>query len=197
MKLLAAFVFLVSFAAAAQAQGGTVAPPEAPAQPSGNKPAQPSEAKPAQPSEAKPAQPSEAKPAQPGVITERVDSTPKILQSPETPFFRPFHITATGQMETPEKTRKLITIDKRSGNRRLYTVPELKKIHSAEIKALRQSLKKRPNSEIRKAVEAREAGQKTELQSLQEAILTEAEKDQTGSPQPKPENQIIQIKKTE
>lgn len=212
MKLLTAFAFMASFAAAAQAQGGTssgqpvnTAPAEAPAMPSGDKPAQPSEEKPAQPSEAKPAQPSETKPAQPseekpaqpGVITERVNSTPEVLQAPEKPFFRPFHNTAAGQLETPEKPRELVTTDKKTGKRRLYTVPELKKMHSAEIKALRKSLKKRPNSEIRKAVETREAGHKAEVKSLQEAILTEAEKDQAGSPQPKPENQLLRIEKAE
>lgn len=195
MKLIIAFMFAASFAAAAQAQGGTgsglpvySAPGEAPAQPSGIKPAQPSEEK--------PAQPSEEKPAQSGIITERVDSTPEILQAPENPFFRPFH-GITGRQETPVKLQKLITTDKKSGKRRLYNVPELKKMHSAEIKALRKSLKKRPNAEIREAVAAREAAQKVELKSLREAILVEAEKEQTGSPQPKPENRIIQAEKAE
>lgn len=219
MKLIIALILAVPLAAAAQAQGGTgsgqpvySAPGEAPAQPSELKPAQPSEEKPAlpskekpalpsglkpaQPSEEKPAQPSEEKPAQSGIITERVDSTPEILQAPENPFFRPFH-GITEQQETPAKLQKNITTDKKSGKRRLYNVSELKKMHSAEIKELRKSLKKRPNSEIREAVKTREAGQKAELKSLQEAILTEAEKDQTGSPQPKPENQIIQIEKAE
>jgi len=211
MKLIIAFMFAASFAVAAQAQGGTgsgqpvySAPGEVPAQPSGVKPAQPSEEKPAQPSDAKPAlpagekpaQPSEEKPAQSGIITERVDSTPEILQAPENPFFRPFH-GVEGLQETPVKLQKLITTDKKSGKRRLYNVAELKKMHSAEIKELRKSLKKRPNAEIREAVEAREAGQKTELKSLREAILTEAEKEQTGAPQPKPENRIIQAEKAE
>ncbi|OGR65876.1 MAG: hypothetical protein A2X31_00820 [Elusimicrobia bacterium GWB2_63_22] len=187
MRILIAVALAAWAAQAAQARSPIVAveqPPaaEAPAQPSGDKPLQPSGDK--------PAQPSGEQPSQPGVLIQRVDSTPEVLQAPVEPFFRPFHSPTTGQLETPVKPPKLIGVDRKSGLMRLYTVREFKKKHSQEIKALRKSLRKRPNAEIRKAVEAMEAGQKAELKSLQEAIVTEAEKNQTGAPQPKPENEI-------
>ena len=195
MRILIVLALAAWAAQGAQARSPIVAveqPPAAatPAQPSGEQPAQPSGDKPLQPSGDKPSQPSGEQPAQPGVLIQRVDSTPEVLQAPETPFFRPFHDPTTGQIKTPEKPPKLIGVDRKSGLRRLYTVREFKKKHSQEIKALRKSLRKRPNAEIRKAVEALETGQKAELKSLQEAIVTEAEKNQTGAPQPKPENEI-------
>lgn len=187
MRILIALALAAWAAQGAQARSPIVAVEQPPA---AEKPAQPSGDKPAQPSGEQPAQPSGEQPAQPGVLIQRVDSTPEMIQAPETPFFRPFHRPTTGQVETPEKPPKLIGIDRKSGLMRLYTVREFKRKHSEEIKALRKSLRKRPNSEIRKAVEAMEDGQKAELKSLQEAIVTEAEKDQTGAPQPKPENEI-------
>ena len=187
MRILIVLALAAWAAQGAQARSPIVAV-EQPA--AAQTPAQPSEEQPAQPSGDKPAQPSGEQPAQPGVLIQRVDSTPEVLQAPETPFFRPFHDPTTGQIKTPEKPPKLIGVDRKSGLRRLYTVREFKKKHSQEIKALRKSLRKRPNAEIRKAVEALETGQKAELELLQEAIVTEAEKDQTGAPQPKPENEI-------
>ena len=194
MRILIALALAAWAAQGAQARSPIVAveqPPaaEAPAQPSGDKPLQPSGDK--------PAQPSGEQPSQPGVLIQRVDSTPEILQAPETPFFRPFHSPTTGQVETPEKPPKLIGMDRKSGLMRLYTVREFKKKHSGEIKALRKSLRKRPNYEIRKAVETMEAEQKTELKLLQEAIFTEAEKNQTGAPQPKPENELLNTDKAD
>lgn len=195
MRILIALVLAAWAAQGAQARSPIVAveqppPVKTPAQPSGAKPAQPSGEQPAQPSGEQPAQPSGEQPSQPGVLIQRVDSTPEVLQAPEAPFFRPFHSPTIEQVETPENPPKLVGVDRKSGLMRLYTVREFKKKHSQEIKALRKSLRKRPNSEIRKAVETMEAGQKAELKSLQEAIVTEAEKNQTGAPQPKPENEI-------
>jgi len=213
MKLsLALFMTAFIFAAAAAQEGDAPAQPAAsepalpskdkPAMPSDDKPAMPSDDKPAMPSDDKPAMPSDDKPAmpsedepamppggnpaQPGRISEWIDTTPENLRSPENFFFRPFHVQGSTLTLLEVTADKEMTIDGKTGESRLYTLPELKKKQALELKALRKSLIKRPNSEIRKAVKAREAEQKAQTKSLQNRIRAEAEKDQKMPPQPKP-----------
>jgi hypothetical protein len=197
MKLaLALFIIAGILSPAAAQEGAAPAQPAAsepampsqdkPAMPSQDKPAMPSQDKPAMPSQDKPAMPSQEEPAQPGRISEWVDTTPKALQSPENIFFRPFHVQGSTLTLMQVTVDKEMTIDGKTGEKRLYTLPELKKKQALELKTLRKSLIKRPNSEIRKAVKARETEQKTELKSLQNRIRSEAEKNQKMPPQPKP-----------
>lgn len=157
-----------------------------PAMPAGEKPAMPSGDEPAMPSGDKPALPSDDKPDQSGRISDWRDTTPEIIRSPEVPFFRPFHVEGSTQTTIQTATDKEITVDEKTGEKRLYTLSELKKKQALELKVLRRSLLKRPNSEIRKAVEAREAEQKAQLKTLQYRIRAEAEKNQEAPAGQKP-----------
>lgn len=205
MKLLLVLFLTAGMFAAAAAQEGTApAQPAAsepalpskdkpampsqdkPAMPSQDKPAMPSVAKPAMPSEAEPAMPSEEKPAQSGRISDWVDTTPEVLQSPETPSFRPFHVQGSTLTLLEVLVDKEMTIDRKSGKKRLYTLPELKRKQSLELKALRKDLFKKSNAEIQKAVKDRETQQKYELKAHEHRIRGEAEKNQKVSPEPKP-----------
>jgi hypothetical protein len=208
MKLLLVLVLTVSMAAAAAAQAVTAPaqPPAdnqaAPAQPAADKPAMPSEDKPAMPSGEKPALPSDDKPALPsgdkpampsedepdqsGKITDWRDTTPEIIRSPEVPFFRPFHVEGSTQTLIETGVDREMTFDEKTGEKRLYTVSELKRKQALELKALRRSLIKRPNSEIRKAVKVRETEQKAQLKTLQNRIRAEAEKNQKAPAGQKP-----------
>lgn len=189
MKLsLALLLTACLFGAAAAQEDAAPAPPAAggPAMPSKAKPALPSTDKPAQPSEVKPAMPSEEKPAQSGKISEWVDTTPEVLRSPEASSFRPFHVQGSTLSLIEMTVEKEMTIDRKTGKKRLYTLPELKKKHSLELKALRKDLLKRSNSDIQKAVKARETEQQAEQKTLENRIRAEAEKDQKVSPEPNP-----------
>lgn len=138
-----------------------------PAQPSADRPAQPSTDKPAQPSNDKPAEPSGDAPAQPGTISKLAPTTPEVLQTHAEPTFRPFN-TATGQIATPDKSVKTSTMTRLTGSN-VESEAALRRKQAAEIKALRESMKKRPNSEINKAVKARQAEQKAAMQKLRDA----------------------------
>lgn len=197
MKLsLALFLsFCMAGAAAAQekaapaqpAAGAPAMPSKAePALPSQDKPAMPSGEKPAMPDEDEPAMPSEDKPAQSGKISEWIDTTPDQIRSPEGTFFRPFHVEGSTLALIQVFVDKEMTIDVKTGEKRLYTPRELKKKQALELKALRKSLLRSPNSEIRKAVKAKQAEQAAEMKTLQKRIRAEAEKDQKVSPKPKP-----------
>lgn len=157
-----------------------------PAMPSGEKPALPSGDEPAMPSGDEPAMPSEDKPAQSGKISDWRDTTPEAIRSPEVPFFRPFHVEGSTQTLIETGVDKEMTIDEKTGKERLYTLQELKSKQALELKALRRNLLKRPNSEIRKAVKARETEQKAQLKTLQNRIRAEAEKNQKAPAGQKP-----------
>lgn len=146
----------------------------------------PSGEEPALPSVDEPAMPSEDKPDQSGKITDWRDTTPEAIRSPEVPFFRPFHVQGSTQTLIETGVDKEMTVDEKTGEKRLYTVSELKRKQALEIKALRRSLLKRPNAEIRKAVKDREAEQKAQLKTLQNRIRAEAEKDQKAPAGQKP-----------
>lgn len=147
-----------------------------PAQPSGDKPAQPTSDKPAIPSDEKPAQPSGDKPdqppsdrpAHPWIITKPEQTTPEVLQAPESEFFRPFHSDEAAQPDKkaviPEPVKPV------------ETVSGLKKKQTAEIKALRLNLKDRPKPEIQKAVESMKAEHQAALKALQDANKAETGK---------------------
>jgi len=175
-------------AAAASQEVAAPAQPAAdePAMPSGKKPAMPSGEKPAMPSGNEPAMPSKDKPDQSGRISDWRDTTPEAIRSPEVPFFRPFHIEGGTQTLIETGIDKEMTVDEKTGQKRLYTPAELKRKQSLELKALRRSLLKRPNSEIRKAVKARQAEQKAQLKTLQYRIRAEAEKNQKPKDGQKP-----------
>ena len=130
------------------------------------------------PSGDEPAMPSVDKPDQSGKITDWRDTTPEAIRSPEVPFFRPFHVEGSTQTLIETGIDKEMTVDEKTGEKRLLKVSELKRKQALEIKALRRSLLKRPNSEIRKAVKARQAEQKVQLKTLQYRIRAEAEKHQ-------------------
>ena len=152
------------------------APAATPAQPSGATPAQPSGAAPAQPSGATPAQPSGDTSAQPMTLPKPAQTTPDVLTTPESPFFRPFHGPATAQITTQGQEKKPAAVQN--------TVAALKIRQAAELKALRVSLKDRPKAEINKAVAAKKAEQKAAIQALEAANKTEAEKNQKVKSKP-------------
>ena len=119
-------------------------------------------AKPAAPAPAEPAPSEPAQPAEPGKlipIDTPVQPAADRITSPSAPSFRPFTSTAP-VMATPQQRleNKQATKPDR--------VAELKRKHTSELKALRLSLQDRPNAEIRKAVNAREAAQKKEIKAL-------------------------------
>ena len=139
-------------------------------------PAQPSGATPAQPSGATPAQPSGDTSAQPMTLPKPAQTTPDVLTTPESPFFRPFHGPATAQITTQGQEKKPAAVQN--------TVAALKIRQAAELKALRVSLKDRPKAEINKAVAAKKAEQKAAIQALEAANKTEAEKNQKVKSKP-------------
>lgn len=200
MKLSLTLILTAILAAAAAAQEvpAQARPPAgkqaAPAQPAADEPALPSEDKPAMPSGEKPAlpsgdelaMPSGDKPDQSGRISDWRDTTPEIIRSPEVPFFRPFHVEGSTQTTIQTAIDQEMTVDEKTGEKRLYTVSELKRKQALELKALRRSLLKRPNSEIRKAVKVRETEQKVQLKTLQNRIRAEAEKNQKAPAGQKP-----------
>jgi hypothetical protein len=97
-----------------------------------------------------------------------------VITSPSAAPFRPFHSTGTAQA-LPE------TAPQRFENKQANKADQiavLRKTHTAEITALRASLKDLPNAEIQKAVNARRAEQKKEITALRAAIKAEAEKPQ-------------------
>ncbi len=167
-----------SGATPAQPSGATPDQPSGatPAQPSGATPAQPSGATPAQPSVVTPAQPSGDTSAQPMTLPKPAQTTPDVLTTPESPFFRPFHNPATAQITTQGQIKKPAAVQN--------TVAALKIKQAAELKALRVSLKDRPNAEINKAVAARKAEQNAAIQALEATNKTEAEKNQKVKSKP-------------
>jgi hypothetical protein len=162
MKTVFAMLLSVGLIPMAGAQNNPVL-----AKPAADVPAQPSNDKPAQPSADKPAQPSGDTPAQPGTISKLAPTTPGVLQTQEEPTFRPFN-TATGQIATPDQPVKISTTTRLTGSN-VETEATLRRKQAAEIKALRESMKKRPNSEINKAVKAKLTEQKAAMQKLRAA----------------------------
>jgi hypothetical protein len=135
-------------------------------------PAQAAPAQPAPAAAAEPAQP--AQPAEPGKlvpIDTKAQPASDLITSPSAPSFRPFSSTAAVQAAAAQRleNKKATKADR---------VADLKREHTAEIKALRISLQDRPNAEVQKAVNARETEQKKEIKALQAAIKAEAEKHQ-------------------
>jgi len=130
--------------------------------------------------------PSGEEPAQTGKISDWTDTTPERIQSPETPFFRPFRVEGSTAAAAAPPDAKVMKVDERTGELRLYTLKELKKKHTLELKALRKSLRNEPNSEIQKAVKLREAQQKADLKTLEFRLRAEREKNSKASSRPKP-----------
>ena len=160
-------VLAVCFTPSARAQNNTQvqsAPAEAPAKlvPDGT---------PAQPSADKPAMPSTDKPAQQGVITKQEPTTPEVIAAPEDTFFHPFKPAATTQITAPAHPG-----DAKPARMNVAPVLALKRRQAKELKALRESLKTRPNAEINKSVAAMEADHKAALKALEASNKAEAEK---------------------
>lgn len=96
------------------------------------------------------------------------------VTTPAQPVAAPAVVPAAVQQPVVAPAAPVVTIEQLR-KKHIDAVAELKKKHIDEVKALRESLKGKPQADIRKAIEAKKAEQKTAFKELEKTNKAEIE----------------------
>ena len=111
-------------------------------------------------------------------------NTPAVPQAPA---------VAVAAPAAPAQPEKKMTMDELR-KKHIDAVAELRKKHIDEIKALKESLKGKPQGDIRKAIEAKKVEHKAAIKELQKANKAEIEQFRKDNPRPAKKDLMKKVK---